>query len=87
MKNHLIFCCDTHCRDNEVNELMRTWGENAIMRQRDNITVGDDRYRFFININKSPERIRGLIIDDYRMCEHYCISKEVRDYLSIHIGR
>ena len=65
---------------------MRAWGEKAIWRQPDNVTIGDDRYRFFININEYPEKLAGLLFEDYISCLEYELSNDIRSYLTAHVG-
>jgi len=53
----------------------------AIIHNRNSVILNGERYLFFVDINNNVERIMGMDFVDYRMCEHYFISAEVRAIL------
>lgn len=83
--NHLVFCCGGHCKDYLIRRYMNN--NQAILHNRDNVRIGDDRYIFIIDVNRNIDRIMGLRFGDYICCEHYVLSDEVCDHLySRHAG-
>jgi len=53
----------------------------AIIHNRNSVILNGERYRFIVDVNNNVERIMGMDFVDYRMCEHYFISAEVRAIL------
>lgn len=53
----------------------------SIIHNRDRVCIGEDRYIFFIDINRNIDRMMGLRFDDFRCCEHYRLNDEVGEHL------
>lgn len=85
MKTHFIFCCNSPCKDRELSKLLDRLGGKAEVRNHREVISGEDRYIFFESINSHPEKIRGLILSDYRVCDHFFLADDVRHYCDSHI--
>jgi hypothetical protein len=78
-KTHLVFCCDHGCKEHGISRIMEN--NASIRRGSDSVTLGNDRYVFFIDINKRPNDLEGWKFDDWRCCEEYELSMDVMNML------
>ena len=85
LKTHIIFCCNWQCKYREIYNLISIIGEKVIFKGDSELLCKEDRYLFIVDVNKNPERIFGLLITDYRRCEHYLVHKRVLQYCDTHI--
>ena len=83
MENHLILCCCPKCKDYEMIELFKTWGENALLTSNGIVVENSRRYIFIVDINNKIERLYGLRIKSYRVCDDYYLKDKTRDILKL----
>jgi hypothetical protein len=85
MKTHLIFCCGKACAQKEMSDLVNTHPPYQLkVKHPDTIFIGNERYFFLVDINRSPECIRGFLVDSFRTCSEYYLSDEILSYLASH---
>jgi len=87
VKTHLIFCCSRSCAQKEMHDFINSVSEaQRVVRYSDTVFVDNDRYIFMVDINRSPERIRGLIVESFRTCPKYELEldPEIVSYLKAH---
>jgi len=88
VKTHLIFCCSWKCAEKEMHDLLNSVSEGQhVVRYSDTIFVDNDRYIFMVDINRSPERICGLIAESFRTCPEYELDPEIVSYFRTHHRR
>jgi hypothetical protein len=81
METHLILCCCSKCKDYEMNELFRTWGEEALLTSNGIIVENSRRYIFIVNVNDKLQSLCGIRIKSYRVCHEYDLDDKTRDCL------
>ena len=81
METHLVLCCCPKCKDYEITELLKPWGEKALLTSNGIVVENSRRYVFIVDINNNLERLRGLHINSYRVCDDYYLEDKTRDYL------
>ena len=83
MNNHLIFCCSHPCLLSYMKRIKKVLGEKAVVNHSSHeITVGNNRFLFFTNINDFPEKIYGLTFVGFEVCSSYDLSDKVLAYLA-----
>ena len=88
MKTHLIFCCCRACAKKEMGDLINSTAKYQYkVKHPDTVLIGYVRYIFIVDINCSPERIRGLLPESFRTCSNYVLSHEVLCYLKSHLDK
>lgn len=72
-----IFCCSKSCADRMRNNFIEDCKEHIlkICYQGSKIElINNEVCYFFVDINKYPEKLAGLSLNNYITCEHYILN-------------
>jgi len=84
MRRHLVFCCTPECKKAEMRKIVASALHDCQILS-DRVRIGGNEHIFFVDVNLSPERIRGYLVDSFRCCDEYRISDEIRRYVESHM--
>jgi len=86
MKTHLIFCCSKVCARKEMRDLINSVPKyQCTVKYPDTVLIGDVQHIFMVDINRSPERIRGFLPESFRTCSGYDLDPRISSYLEVRL--
>jgi len=79
-KINIVFCCHAFCMKKEMDDFLeRNFLKNPVKLEGKNIIVcNGTKNIFFVDINRTPGRLKGIKFHHARTCGNYNLSDEVK---------
>lgn len=82
---YLMFPCCHACMVRDMNRIYTSVPAGHASVSGNTITVDDNRFIYFVDINSRLQDVCGLEIKGYWVCDNYSLSRKVTEYFNSHM--